>query len=186
MWRLLPLVVLLTPGACATLSEGECRYADWREIGSRDGANGEPWDLLVKHQQACAEHGVGVDTTAYRAGHSEGLERYCTVQNGFDAGSTGKRYARVCTAESEPAFLDGYRLGRGIYQLRPELRRYEHQIRDLEKRLTRDGYNESERRDFVAALRVARVSREAAARELGRLEGVADQRGLSTALARRY
>ena len=37
--RLLPLLLLLT-GACAGLSENECRSADWYALGERDGLFG--------------------------------------------------------------------------------------------------------------------------------------------------
>ena len=48
-----PLALLLL-ASCATLSEEECRAADWYQIGVNDGAEGRATDYVESHRRACA------------------------------------------------------------------------------------------------------------------------------------
>ncbi|MDH3265262.1 MAG: DUF2799 domain-containing protein, partial [Paracoccaceae bacterium] len=47
--------------ACASLTEEECRTADWVRIGVRDGAEGRGTDHVEAHRRACAGVGVSPD-----------------------------------------------------------------------------------------------------------------------------
>lgn len=47
--------------------------------------------------------------------HEKGLKAYCSVENGFTAGSSGKVYQNVCPMEAEGPFLKEYRRGRRSY-----------------------------------------------------------------------
>ena len=107
------LVILV--GGCATMSEEECLTADWHAIGYEDGAAGQPVATLGKRRQACADHGVQPNTTAYRAGRDEGLELYCTEMKGYRIGRAGGGYGGVCPADLEGLFLRGYEGGRELY-----------------------------------------------------------------------
>ncbi len=105
-------------GGCATMSEEECLVADWHGIGFEDGAAGQPVAQLGRRREACAEHGVQPDTSAYRAGRNEGLEHYCTEMRGFRLGRAGGNYNGVCPADLEGLFLHAYEAGREIYVAR--------------------------------------------------------------------
>ncbi|MEW5250096.1 DUF2799 domain-containing protein [Microbulbifer sp. 2201CG32-9] len=117
--RLLSLTTLLILlNGCATMSEEECLLADWHSIGYEDGARGRDLGRLSRHRQACADHGVRPDTAAYRSGRAQGLELYCTEMRGFRLGRSGGTYNGVCPAELEWLFVQGYEVGRGLYQAR--------------------------------------------------------------------
>ncbi|MGL6159634.1 DUF2799 domain-containing protein [Microbulbifer sp.] len=117
--RIIPLAVLvLLAGGCATMSEEECLIADWHAIGYEDGAAGLQVTQLGKRREACADHGVRPDTTAYRAGRDEGLQLYCTEHRGFRLGRAGGGYNGVCPAGLEGLFLRGHQAGREIYLAR--------------------------------------------------------------------
>lgn len=102
-------------GGCAGMSEEECLVADWHAIGYEDGAAGRQVAQLGKRRQACAEYGVQPNTTAYRAGRTEGLELYCTEQRGFRLGRAGQNYNGVCPADLEGLFLHAYQAGHELY-----------------------------------------------------------------------
>lgn len=102
-------------GSCATMSEQQCLAGDWSGQGFSDGAAGYAMSRLGEHAQACARHGVVPDDASYRAGWSDGVLRYCTVENGFRVGSQGGGYAGVCPAGVERDFLVAYEDGRVIH-----------------------------------------------------------------------
>jgi hypothetical protein len=116
-----PVLFLLAAGVlggCATLSEEECALSDWHTIGFEDGSRGYPADRLGDHRKACAKHGYVPDFEAYRAGREAGLAEYCQPSRGFAVGSAGGQYHGVCPGRLEPGFLDGYRAGVELYNLR--------------------------------------------------------------------
>ena len=89
-----------------------CDTADWREYGFNDGRLGVPAGERADFFAECRELGDPPDVEAYRAGRAEGLQAYCTLENGYEVGLAGRRYRGVCPPESEIAFLQGYEQGR--------------------------------------------------------------------------
>lgn len=106
-------------GACAGTSPAEraelCRMADWHEYGLNDARLGVPAGERDDFFGTCQELGHAPDLDAYRAGRAEGLEAYCTVENGYEVGRRGGRYRDVCPPRAEIAFLQGYEQGRRDY-----------------------------------------------------------------------
>lgn len=155
----LALLVLAMSG-CASMSADECVASDWYTIGFEDGSRGYTAARLGDHRKACAKHGVAPDFTAYRAGHDEGLRDFCKPSRGFRLGSGGGNYSGVCSAELEPAFLDAYKSGYHLYNLRTQLDSVNHQIgaRENELEATKAQIRETEaaliRRDTPAEERV--------------------------------
>jgi hypothetical protein len=47
--------------------------------------------------------------------HLAGIKEYCDEENGFNAGSSGKKYRNVCPKSLETKFLPNYRKGRRQY-----------------------------------------------------------------------
>lgn len=122
------LIISLTLNGCATLDKDECSTANWELIGLGDGHNGYKITRLDQHRQACAEYKVVPDVKAYNKGRDRGLLKYCRASNGYDEGISGAKYAGVCPAKLEPAFLDAYRYGSKLYSLKSD-------ITDLEAKL---------------------------------------------------
>lgn len=106
---------VLALGSCATMSEEECLAGDWTGRGYADGAEGLAMSRLGEHAEACAKHGVVPDDASYRAGWSQGVETYCTWQNGFRVGREGRGYAGVCPARLEGDFRLAYEDGRAVH-----------------------------------------------------------------------
>jgi hypothetical protein len=142
--------VVLT--GCATLSEEECKTANWPEIGYADGREGHPRSRLESHDEACAKVGVRPAREAYFAGRERGLEVYCTPENGFRVGRDGQSYSHVCPASSAKAFVERYEAGRRIYEAEQRVERAENERRTLEQRLDR-AKDDAERRQIRDQLR---------------------------------
>ncbi|MCJ7558044.1 MAG: DUF2799 domain-containing protein, partial [Gammaproteobacteria bacterium] len=126
---LLALLALGTLPGCASMSQDECKLADWYTVGFEDGSRGAGADRIGHHRQACAEHGVAPDLQAYQAGRAEGLREFCRPATGFLLGSGGSNYAGVCPDELETAFLPAYQDGRHLYQLQAQVKAVDSQIK---------------------------------------------------------
>lgn len=88
-----------------TNNELNCYIGDWRDIGRSDAEAGQTYD---NRSERCDQYGVRVDTSLYDRGYREGLNAYCTRDNGRVQGELGQEYAGICPQASEAAFLDGY------------------------------------------------------------------------------
>ncbi|MBY8976384.1 DUF2799 domain-containing protein [Rhodobacteraceae bacterium NNCM2] len=77
---------------------------------------GVPVQERLELFQTCENMGLTVDVAAYQAGHRKGLVEYCTLENGFDVGFSGRSYQDVCPAENEADFLQGYEIGLAEYE----------------------------------------------------------------------
>lgn len=112
----LALGIVGLAGGCSTLSVEErtavCANSDWYRFGVNDGTLGVPSSERGSLFAECSEFGHPVDASAYQAGRAEGLKEYCTVENGYQVGYSGRRYEQICPPDLEPDFLQGYAQGR--------------------------------------------------------------------------
>ncbi|SEK91564.1 DUF2799 domain-containing protein [Halomonas daqiaonensis] len=129
------ILLALSLSGCATLSEGECRTANWQELGRIDGTQGQPRARLFEHAKACADYGIRPDAEAYYRGRERGLLDYCTPANAYREGRRGATYRGVCPALLEGNFLESYRQGLAIHEVESELEGLERQIQRVEHRL---------------------------------------------------
>ena len=125
------LLVLALPllTSCATMSEDECRSADWHLIGFGDGANGYVVSRIASHQKACSKVAVTPDLSAYTKGRNEGLIEYCKPITAYRLALRGSRYSDVCPAELEQEFSQGYRYGQQLYSKSNEINTLKRQLR---------------------------------------------------------
>lgn len=148
-----PLLVVATVLAgCASLSEKECRVADWYDIGVRDGAAGHGQERVIEHAKACADVGIAPDRVRWAAGREAGLERYCTADRGLWVGRNGGGYGGVCGPETEETFLRGYRLGQEIAAVRGRIDSLSCDIDELDAKLDDETLSKDERRSLRARL----------------------------------
>jgi hypothetical protein len=151
-------------GGCASLSEGECRTADWYELGRRDGEDGRPRARFHDHTEACADYGIQPHRAAYFSGREEGLASYCTPRNGYREGRDGNKYREVCPRGAERGFLRAYERGKSIHEVEEKLDTIDNAIERKEYRLDDDDRTPEERealRDSIEELNreYRRVSR---------------------------
>ncbi|XOV82600.1 MAG: DUF2799 domain-containing protein [bacterium] len=132
------LVSALILAGCASkpsVTEYQCRAGDWQSIGFRDGANGVANTHILAHQEACGEFGIVPERDGYLAGWREGLNNYCTAQNGYQLGIRGASMNTVCPQALQDAFAAAYADGRQIYQAQRDVARLASQIQQNEQRL---------------------------------------------------
>ena len=115
--RLLLLILPALLAGCAVISEDECRAGNWYERGIEDGARGRDQTLVYQIAQKCQEYGVRTDSEAWLRGHEEGVEQFCTPENGYRHGRQGRRYQGVCTGPTADLFLNAYRQGLADHQV---------------------------------------------------------------------
>ena len=116
----LALAVLLLPAAllagCTTMTPAEraaaCDATDWASYGYNDGILGVPVSQRASMFADCAELGRPADVAAYEAARARGLRQYCTVENGYEVGYSGRRYRDVCPPDLAQSFVQGYEQGR--------------------------------------------------------------------------
>lgn len=148
-----PLLLVALLGGCASLSEGECRTADWYEIGRRDGEDGLARARLHEHDEACGEYGIDPHRAAYFEGREAGLQDYCTAANGYREGRAGHPYREVCPRRAERRFLPAYRHGQAIHELEDKLDAIDNAIERKEGMLDDDDTDAEQRADIRDSLR---------------------------------
>lgn len=132
------LAIAFSLGGCATLSENECRSADWESIGYRDGSRGYNAGRIADHGESCSEYAVSPDRQEYEAGRVRGLELFCTGRNGVQYGRQGSGYSGVCPVDLESYFLEGYDLGRRMRDFDQHLSQLQNEIQQVQKELRQD------------------------------------------------
>ena len=129
----LALMALLS--GCATLSKAECQTGDWRALGVSDGTRGFPTARFERHVEACSQHGIVPSQALYLAGHTEGLQTYCRLDNAAEAGTRGAPYYQVCTGEIGLSFGRVYVQGRDVYDARDEAGEIRSEISEVQSKL---------------------------------------------------
>jgi len=132
------ILVGLALAGCAgrpSITEHQCAVGDWQTIGYRDGVNGSRSTALLKHQDACMEHGIAPDRAAYMSGWEQGVREYCEPGNGFQIGERGRSHNNICPADLRAGFLTAYREGQRLYQARASVASLEWEIDQTNSRL---------------------------------------------------
>ena len=132
------LLITFLIGGCASggsVSENQCIASDWETLGYRDGVVGYRSSRLLKHQDACVEHGIIPDRNLYMAGWEQGAREFCEPNRGFELGERGDGHNNICPADMREAFLTAYREGRRLYLARVAVNNLEHTISQKENRL---------------------------------------------------
>lgn len=143
-WRCSVLMGLcaVALAGCAAMSQKECQLGDWRTAGFDDGARGVPVTRVADYSKACSKYGISPDLTAYRSGYDQGLETYCREGNGYAVGSSGGAYNGVCPAALEPQFMQGFKVGRQLFEMQStvndiqsQISAHEHALRENSEQL---------------------------------------------------
>jgi hypothetical protein len=115
-WAVLLLAVAVS--GCETMTPNECKLANWREIGLRDGLQGETMAMLDERSGDCAKAGVRIDADQYLAGRGQGLQNYCRLDNAVPLGLSGGSYSGVCSPLVDVEFRRRHQAARAVYELR--------------------------------------------------------------------
>lgn len=139
------LLAVLGMSGCASMSESQCRQADWGARGLADGREGHSVKRLNDHIEACSKIGIAPDGAAWTQGWEQGIRSYCTASSGWREGMRNQTYWEGCRGQAgEDAFLNYYRLGQQLYGLQQQLQRNDAELQRLEQAL-RNAKNDEER-----------------------------------------
>ncbi|GAA5443224.1 hypothetical protein Misp06_01400 [Microbulbifer sp. NBRC 101763] len=111
------LIFAAVLSGCAVISEDECRAGLWYERGVQDGARGRSPLLVQELAQECLSYEIYVDNEAWLRGHEEGIEQFCTPDNGYRQGRRGYKYEGVCTGPTADLFVENYQRGLVEYRI---------------------------------------------------------------------
>lgn len=130
-----PAALMAFVGACASLTPEQCTNGDWRSIGYNDGVRGRLESYISRHFDACEKVGVAPDTAAWLAGRAQGLPLYCTDQNAYNVGRSGRDLSPVCPASQQNSLYQSWDWGQEYYLLTREISDLEDEQRDIERRI---------------------------------------------------
>jgi hypothetical protein len=91
-----------------------CSELDWFEIGRSDGVRGLDSMSYENKKKGCEGFSTG-DHEKYVNGWYSGVDRFCSMDQGFAYGRTGNKYLNVCPSSKEKEFLKAYRKGLKVY-----------------------------------------------------------------------
>jgi flagellar motility protein MotE (MotC chaperone) len=117
-WLAAALAAATLLAGCESMSEDQCRRADWMQQGERDGRQGEPLGRIDAHREACAKAGVTPNALRWEQGWRRGVVSYCTPRTAWSEGARNQSYRGACRDLDEPMFLRWHRLGTDIYKAR--------------------------------------------------------------------
>ncbi len=100
---------------CASMNKDQCHMADWQALGFEQGSQGSGMTRFNFYPQDCAKHQVKADFNAFKNGHAQGLQSYCTFDQGLNNGKRGADYNTHCPRSQFPTFEEGYRSGINRY-----------------------------------------------------------------------
>ncbi|GAB4216483.1 MAG: DUF2799 domain-containing protein [Rhodoferax sp.] len=132
-----PVLGALALGGCASMSESQCRVADWYRVGLDDGASGVEPGRVADYAEDCGKIGVRPDTRAYRQGWDQGIQSFCTPANGWQQGVQGRSGKdKVCVGQiGYTAFQRNLQAGLEVYRTNERIRQNNDEIRRLQKKL---------------------------------------------------
>ena len=133
---------------CASMSESECRVADWGRVGFTDGARGDSDSRLAAYTEDCGKIGITPDATAYRRGWDAGIVQFCVPANGWQEGQQGHT-GKVAACQGQPGyalFARYFDAGLQVHHTREQMERNERESGRLQKRLEESTKDDEKRR----------------------------------------
>ncbi len=113
-------MICMVLSGCASMTPEECKVADWRAIGEKDGSQGKP-EQLAEHLKSCQAVGIVPNNALYRSGYQQGLKFYCQPQRILNLALSGTGHVDACPVAQQQSLTYYYRLGHDVYQARYDL-----------------------------------------------------------------
>lgn len=116
--------------ACATLPTEQCEKPEWERIGRIDGSRGLESSNFDSHLQTCERSATVEDQVLYLKGWKQGTVEFCTAKNGYEAGAFSLKSNFGCDPQKYPEFMEQFRLGRKVRELKSEQQRISEKIEE--------------------------------------------------------
>ena len=156
---------------CATMSEEQCRGANWAALGQSDARDGDMPEFGADRVKSCVEKGIPGNFAEWKRGWEIGRREVCTPGNAHAWAQRSSDYkSGFCPPDLEPAFLSVYAPARERYLFEKRIRDLQFQIddksRSLEDVIRQTGRSENQSRQRQAELAARRSSLEHEIRNL--------------------
>ncbi len=125
-------LALITLSGCTSLSQEECAYANWQQLGYDHGQSGKTYSQGVDTVTACQEFGISPDVAQYKEGYDNGLRYYCKPENGFAVGIRGESFNGVCNSKQ---FRKAWEEGNDRYQVEVRKTEIKNRLDTINRRL---------------------------------------------------
>lgn len=129
----LALIAVVLSG-CAGMSKKECSNADWYAYGLQDGQVGSPATSVNRYVENCSKHDVPVNRQEYQQGHEVGIRRFCTPQNGYQVGLSGRPLPAVCPSDLQTEFAAAHEQGFTEFKIRRDISNAENSLSQLQQK----------------------------------------------------
>ncbi|WP_237070505.1 DUF2799 domain-containing protein [Pseudoalteromonas aliena] len=125
-------LALITLSGCTSLSQEECAYANWQQLGYDHGESGKAYNQGIDTVKACREFGISPDVALYKEGYNNGLQHYCKPENGFAVGIRGESFNGVCNSKQ---FRKAWEEGNDRYQIEARKTEINNRLDTINRRL---------------------------------------------------
>ena len=125
-------IALIALNGCTSLSQEECGYANWQQLGYAHGESGETYSEGMDKVSACREFGIVPDIALYKEGYDNGLQHYCEPENGFAVGINGGVFNGVCNSKQ---FRRAWEQGNERYQIKERKDEIANRLDTINRRL---------------------------------------------------
>ena len=145
---LLALAAITGLAGCASMSESECRVADWGREGYTDGARGDSESRVAAYTEDCGKIGITPDAAAYRHGWDAGIVQFCTPINGWQEGQRGHS-GKLASCQGQAGyalFAQYFDAGMQVYRTREDMERNDREVHRLQKRLEESTKDDEKRK----------------------------------------
>lgn len=138
---------------CASLTQTQCETGDWYAIGLRDGKNGRLPGYISQNAKACAKYGITPDVERWKNGRTEGLLYYCTPENAYRLGRSGRTPSPVCTPEQSAAMALPNETGQRYYRISERINNLRSDLQVINARIAETGTTNPELTRYLVAQR---------------------------------
>ncbi len=164
-------LVAMALSGCATMSEEQCKGANWAALGQSDARDGDMPQFGADRVKSCAEKGVRGNLAEWQRGWEMGRREVCTPGNAMAWAQRSSEYTPgFCPPDLEPVFMSVYAPARERYRFEKRIRDLQTQIDDRSRRLEdiirQMGRSENQTRQKQAELAARRSSAEHEIRSL--------------------
>lgn len=121
--------------ACSHPSSRSCQELDWYELGRQDGAKGHKNNNRREIATVCPDSDHSLSEALYHNGFDAGASQYCSPENGFELGRSGRTYADICPPLLQDEFLQSYQRGRRFTEVENQKNQIESRLQTLNSRL---------------------------------------------------
>lgn len=88
-------------------------------VGYTDGLAGKPENVIYDRMPICQQAGTALNLTAYKSGRLQGLQSFCTYENGENLARRGLMLPDVCPSQLRAKFNAGWTNGKNQFCNQP-------------------------------------------------------------------